>query len=122
MSSFGKIKDLPSVTFRGTWVMVTHLYLETTLRLGPRLRPNVDGQYKRLFDVIHFDAKPKTNSKSINTDYVIITQYMTSGIHLKDTTHCPKRLFTTHNYTLHERKIDKENMTAKGTRNTIQKN
>jgi len=40
---------------------------------------------------------------------------MTCDIHLTDTTHCPERVFTTHN-TPHERKIDTENMTAKGTR------
>jgi len=43
---------------------------------------------------------------------------MTCDIHLTDTTHCPERVFTTHNSTPHERKIDTENMTAKGTRNS----
>jgi len=43
---------------------------------------------------------------------------MACDIHLIDTTHCPERVFTTHNSTPHERKIDTENMTAKGTRNS----
>ena len=43
---------------------------------------------------------------------------MTCDIHLTDTTHCPERVLTTHNSTPHERKIDTENMTAKGTRNS----
>ena len=42
---------------------------------------------------------------------------MTCDIHLTDTKRCSERVFTTHNSTLHERKIDTENMTAKGTRN-----
>ena len=41
---------------------------------------------------------------------------MTCDIHLTDTTHCPERVFTAHNSTPHERKVDTENMTAKGTR------
>ena len=62
---------------------------------------------------------PKTNFESLNTEYlIIITQYMTSDIHLTGTTHCPERVFTTHNSTPHERKFGKQNMTAKGTRNT----
>ena len=43
---------------------------------------------------------------------------MTCDIHLTDTTHCPERVFTTHNNTPHERKIDTENMTAEGARNS----
>ena len=43
---------------------------------------------------------------------------MTCDIHLTDTTHCPERLFATHNSTPYERKIDTESMTAKGTRNS----
>jgi len=43
---------------------------------------------------------------------------MTCDIHFTDTTHCPERVFTTHNSTPHGRKIGKENMTAKGTRNS----
>ena len=43
---------------------------------------------------------------------------MNCDIHLTDTTHCPERVFTTHNSTPHERKIDTENMTAKGTHNS----
>ena len=49
---------------------------------------------------------------------LIITQYMTCDIHLTDTTHCPERVFTTHNSTPHERKIGPENMKPKGTRNS----
>ena len=61
---------------------------------------------------------PKTNSESLNREYsIIITQYMTSDIHLTGTTHCRKGCLL-HNNTLHERKIGKQNMTAKGTRNT----
>ena len=57
--------------------------------------------------------------RSLNTEYlIIITQYMTCDIHLTDTTHCPERVFTTHNSTPHERKVDTEDMTAKGTRNS----
>ena len=41
---------------------------------------------------------------------------MTCDIHLTDTTHCPERVFTTHNSTPHKRKIDIDNVTAKGTR------
>ena len=41
---------------------------------------------------------------------------MTCDIHLTDTTHCPERVVTTHNSTPHDRKVDTENMTAKGTR------
>ena len=37
-----------------------------------------------------------------------------------NTTHCPEKLFTTHNSTAHERKIGTENMIAKGTRNSTQ--
>ena len=37
---------------------------------------------------------------------------------MTDTTHCPERVFSTHNSTPHERKIDTENLTAKGTRNS----
>ena len=44
---------------------------------------------------------------------------MISDIHLTGTTHCPGRVFTTHNSTPHERKISTQNMTAKGTRNMI---
>ena len=43
---------------------------------------------------------------------------MTCDIHLTDTTHCPERVFNTHNSTPHERKIGTENMTAEGTRNS----
>jgi len=43
---------------------------------------------------------------------------MICDIHLTDTTHCPERVFTTHNSTPHERKIGTENTTAKGTRNS----
>ena len=43
---------------------------------------------------------------------------MTCDINLTDTTHCPERVFITHNSTPHERKIGTENMTAKGTRNS----
>ena len=43
---------------------------------------------------------------------------MNCDIHLTDTTHCPERMFTTHNSIPHERKIGTENMTAKGTRNS----
>ena len=42
---------------------------------------------------------------------------MTCDIHLTDTTHCTERVFTTHNSTPHERKIDTENMRATGTHN-----
>ena len=45
---------------------------------------------------------------------------MTSDIHLTGTTHCPERVFTTHNSTPHERKIGTQNMTAKGIRNATQ--
>ena len=45
---------------------------------------------------------------------------MTCDIHLTDKTHCPERVFTTHNSTPHERKICTENMTAKITRNSTQ--
>ena len=41
---------------------------------------------------------------------------MTCDIHLTDTTYCPERVLNTHNSTPHERKIETENMTAKGTR------
>ena len=44
---------------------------------------------------------------------------MISDIHLTGTTHCPERVFTTHNSTPHERKISTQNMTAKGTCNMI---
>ena len=61
---------------------------------------------------------PKTNSKSLNTEYsIIITQYMTSDKHLTDTTHCRKGCLL-HNSTPHERTIGTQNMTAKGIRNT----
>ena len=42
---------------------------------------------------------------------------MISDVHLTGTTHCPERVFTTHNSTPHERKISTQNMTVKGTRN-----
>ena len=44
---------------------------------------------------------------------------MTSDIHLTDTTHCPERVFTTHNKMQQERKIGTQNMTAKGKRNIV---
>ena len=44
---------------------------------------------------------------------------MISDVHLTGTTHCPERVFTTHNSTPHERKLSTQNMTAKGTRNMI---
>ena len=44
---------------------------------------------------------------------------MISDVHLTGTTHCPERVFTTHNSTPHERKISTQNLTAKGTRNMI---
>ena len=43
---------------------------------------------------------------------------MTCDIHLTHTTHCPEWVFTIYNSTPHERKIGKENITAKGTRNS----
>ena len=43
---------------------------------------------------------------------------MIYDIHFTDTTHCPERVFATHNSTPIERKIGTENMTAKGTRNS----
>ena len=58
---------------------------------------------------------PKTNSKSLATEYsIIITQYMTSDIHLTGTTHCRKGCFL-HNSTPNGRKVGTQNMTAKGT-------
>ena len=45
---------------------------------------------------------------------------MASDIHLTDVTHCPERVFTTHNNSSNERRIGAENMTAKGTCNTTQ--
>ena len=61
---------------------------------------------------------PKTNCQSLNREYsIIITQYMTSDIHLTGTTHCRKGCLL-HNSTPHERKISTQNMTAKGTSNT----
>ena len=47
-----------------------------------------------------------------------LTQYMTCDIRLTDTTHCPERVFTTHNSTSHGRTNGIENMRAKGTRNS----
>ena len=45
---------------------------------------------------------------------------MTCDIYLTDKTHCPEKVFTTNNSTPHKRKIGTENMTVKGTRNSIQ--
>ena len=63
---------------------------------------------------------PKTNSKSLDAEYlVIITQYTTCEIHLTDTTHCRKGCLL-HSTIPHERKIGTQDMTAKGTRNTTE--
>ena len=110
-----------SVTFWLFVVVSSHHIFNMSLHLGHRPRPNVGLPIQATLWYFSFWCKPKTNSQSSNTEYLtIITQYMTSDIHLTDTTHCPEMVFTTHNSTPHERKIGKENMTPKGTRNTTQ--
>ena len=63
----------------------------------------------------------KISSRSLNTEYIKITQYMRSDIHLTGATHCMERVFATHNINPHYRKSGSQNMTAKGKRNTIER-
>ena len=50
------------------------------------------------------------------------TRYVTITIHVDRTAHCPERVFTTHNRTLHEHKTETRNMTIKVMQNTTQQN
>ena len=67
--------------------MVTRKYFEASLCLGLLYIASIhDSLILYLL---------KINSRSLNTEYIKITQYMRSDIHLTGATHCMERVFAT---------------------------